>query len=531
MTIDELLKDLSRNAFIEGTNNVMPLNESSSNETGAFLRGVRESQLGVCRYLFPANNSNYYLGSILVADNNFRSSMPKRIILREDERKPLTIVPSLYYKGLESEQGSMGSCIPTESNMNIYRNKFVNTYKSKLTESNYAPSNTIIRSYSFDTTDGISIGGSIKGVDLGFNSGNTTRKVKVFEIKQILYSMSIGDTYRNASDFFTNNLDINAFSNGITTNGTRYSPAYIETIYYGKVAYLAIASTDQKAMDASIGIQGNKLTTNFGKSFKRCEFSAIIRGGQSGQLNSYGKSLNYDSADDFINLLNQELTSNNADTAVPVEFEACYLANPSQNVETNIFPYYQTYVNQIRLRIVDNNTGASFGGIVRYLEPQIDRKGIKNFVLRRVGKKSIGFDIMLSPLSVCIELKVDIVGASDSRDYNVFVPYIPLELLTPDSDGIYTFRMILKGNTIFNCSTTFNPTLPGCYSSGNNQVYMANGSLKGAERGIMCDEASYSGKTEKECVREFFRWCEFWRIKKASFRCITSEKLDKSGNR
>lgn len=463
-----------------------------TNSSGALLKGQREEALGVTEYLFPRSNSNmpstdYYPGTILIVDENFRNRLPNKLTFEEQERKPLNFICSLPSTGLTL---NFDNVLPTERNLTKRRLEFITKYSQVMKEA-ALPSISQIKTYSYENANGISIGGSIKGID--FNLAGLSRKktVKIFEFKQILYSISLDDTYKKASDFFTSKLDLSAFKKSLGA----YSPAIIDTVHYGKIAYIAVSSEDKSALNVTV----NSVTGAIGGETKNCKFTAISIGGVAGSANGVYDFTNADDLNDFMSKFRAEMTAGVATAAVPIEFEASYLADPSKKVKTNIRKYFHKFVDKVKVKVTENNKGASMSGLLMYLDRYYNKYGKLDYTFEEV-KKNLDFTVEVSPWAVCFVLKIDVKGARDKYDYNLFIPYIPLEKLEQDNDGDWMFTIKLGGSTYANAKDAeaqINPTVPGCYFSKNNGVY----------RGTL-NESEYLDKTEEEVLTSFFEWCE-----------------------
>ncbi len=523
----QALSRVSTNGFIEGQARPLQRLKPSPDGIGTYLSGKRTPEYNVHNYLFPKNDLNHYLGSIVLVDEKFRSENPTKVIIKESERKPLRITCSLG----TSSAISSDVIVPSEANVNNFRHNFINRYISNLNSRSFLARQLEINSYEFDSQSGVSISGNISGVDFGFDSGGINKKVKVFELKQILYTMSIDDQYRELDDFITDKLSESALLGQLKGDrGTLCHPAYIETIRYGRVAYLAVSSTDSKALSINIGKTSfGSLTSNIGKSHSKCEFSLIVRGGALDGSSITSGGLNYSEASEIIKTISREMTAKEAQAAVPIEFEANYLVDPQKKVETQILPYFQTYVDSIRFRITDDNTGTSYRCTTSYIEPTARGR----YRYHRVGKKA-GYDRTMSPLSLAIEIKVDKLGVAGGRDYNLFLPFIPVELLRPDNDGVWTMRVYLQGKTLFSNAVGLNPTFLGCYRSDNNNIYITN--RKNSRKCLAHTESFYQGKSEDAIIKEFLAWCEYYvaltpRISKSDDRFVrlTPKKANLNG--
>lgn len=495
LTVDGLLNNRPITILEDGLKNFSNSAVHDDSGTGAWLRGTRQEQLRLMTYTFPHSKANkapstdYYLGSVVLVDNYFRTHQPTKIIFSEAERKKLSM-----YATISNNTEFFPDVLPTAKEMNNRRNEFIQKYVSRIPSSTQLPSNTTIDFQDFESTDGISIGGSIKGVDFGFSQGDRKKTVRVYTFKQVLYTLALNDTYKKGSEFFTDKLNLTQFKNSIK----HYSPAIISTVYYGKVAYLAIVSDDKSAASVNISktdfFSGKASITG---STKNCSFKAIVLGGTAGSLNGNFNFSDLSDANKFLDSIMREMTAANAQAAVPIEFEAKYLQNPAQKVTTNIYKYFTKYVDKIKINIREDNKGISASARLRLLDYVYDSKGKLSYS-HRYWNKSLDYTVEVSPWACCLELKVDVVGG-EYCDYIVFVPYIPLSALTQNSDGDWVFKIGNNGSTLKDVknNVVMSVSVPGSYLNKSNQHY----------RGDL-SESQYLGKTEDQVLTDFFNFCE-----------------------
>lgn len=513
-TLNDILNNRPITVFEDGTRDFANMVIHDAGSTGAWLRGTREEQLGVCSYTFPhsitnmAPSTDYYLGAIILTDNKFRSAQPTKIVLSDAERKPLSM-----YATNSRINHYFDNVRPTAKEMNNKRNDFVQNYLKKITNQTQVPSLTTIDFKDFESTDGISIGGSVKGVDFGFSTGERKKKVRVFTFKQVLYTLALDDTYKKGSEFFSDKLNVAEFKKSIQ----HYSPAIISTVYYGKIAYLAIASDDDSAMSVNISktdfFNGKATITG---STKKCTFKAIVLGGTAGAMNGTINFSDLTDATKFLTSICKEMTAVDTEAAIPIEFEAKFLRDPAKKVTTNIRKYFSKYVDKVKLNIWENNKGISASARLRLIDYAYDAKGYKDYVFR-YWNQGLDFTKEVSPWACCIEIKVDIAGSDE--DFNIFIPYIPLADLTQDSNGDWVYKVRIGGSTMYNAKSNVAPSIavPGCYVNRNNKYY----------RGDLA-EGQYRGRSEDYLLTEYFNYCERMRATADSFRLLSSEKKNKT---
>ena len=513
--IDELIDSLCKQAKdLEDGFDSMPTipTEMCKGCEGTYVRGVRASNPDLSRFVFPRNTSNYYIGNILLVNDNETFFGNSPISLRFDltQRKPLDIIPSTVMEDFSM----LENVPPTEKELTKARNKFLIEYKKWASKNSFQlPEVANPKYYTFESQDGINLGGTIK--DISFDAGlfTSSKSVTVVEFKQILYSLSINDTYQKASDFLQN-ITVDELKQKCTINGKTYAPAIIETVHYGKSAYLCAVCEDKTDASFSIGEYIKSGKCGGSSSWK---FQVIVNGGKDNLPNG---SMNLESKDlqTIVDALTTPLKAEDIETAVPIEFEACYLSlDRFSPVRLDIKPYYKRYVDTVEFHIVDNNPGCSISSIVRWIEPKLDEnnKVIYNFVEKK-GLKGDSI-IKMSPWALAIEVKIDILGAAEKHDFNFFIPNIPLHLLRVNEDGICTMKCRITGTTLYNSkNVTIDPMPTGCHISESNQIFGVAGICSNYE-------------TQENILREFFRWCDYQAANDSSFSALGKERVDKSG--
>ncbi len=509
-TIDQLMANHGMPVLEDGYKTLDNICVPITGDTGAYLRGTRKEIKGLTEYVFPRSSSNapstdYYPGTIVIVDKQFRSNKPNKINLYEKERKPLNFITTLPSSNLTT---SFDNVIPTEKNLNNKRMDFVTKYSQQMKDLAVASISSINES-SFENGCGISVGGSLKDSNFSLKAGLNTKSVKIFEFKQILYSISLDDTYKKASDLFTSQFDLESFKKAVGA----YPAAIIDTVHYGKIAYIAVSSED----DSALKVKFNDISGAITGGNSNCKFTAFTIGGPAGYRNGVYDFSSSDDVKTFVSKLRDEMTAGDASAAVPIEFEASYLANPSVKVKTNIYPYFHKYVDKIRLEISEGNAGASMSVKLRYLDRKRNMNGVVDYSYQ-FKEQTLTSTLVaeVSPWAVGFEIKVDVLGASDSYDFNVFIPYIPLDQLEQDANGDWVFKVKFGGSTYMNAKNAgvvITPTVQGCYRSKDNSVF------KGGWH-----EREYLNKTEDEVLTTFFSWCEREDAERSNFEKITGEK-------
>lgn len=511
-TLDAVLNNRPIITYEDGVKSFANNAIHDSGTTGALLRGERQEQLGVTTYTFPFSSANlskstgYYLGSIIVADGKMRTNMPTKVPMYDYERKPLRMLTTLYRAGLSK---SFNDIVPTAQNMNNRRLEFIQEYRSRVNGQTLLPSQTIIGYKDFESTDGIAIGGTIKGINFGFTAADRTKRVRVFEFKQVLYSMSLDDTYKKGSDYFTDRLDLATFKQNIG----HYSPAIISTVYYGRVAYLAVASDNFSAATVSI----NDYSGRISGVTSGCTFKAIVLGGAAGTANGTMDFTNVSNVSNFLKELGKEMTAVDVEAALPIEFEASYLRNPAKLVTTNIYPYYTKLVDKIKVTVWESNKGASMTARLRFIDYAYNSRGVRDYTFSSYNRE-LDYTVEASPWACCFEIIVSIKGNYDN-DFNIFIPYIPLDKIRQNEKGEWEFKIHITGSTLYNAKNNIelSYTVPGAFVSKNDNWF--RGELKDSE---------YVGKSEEYILTQYFNYCEDMYSLYDNFQRLTGEKTVKT---
>lgn len=505
-TIDQMMLYRDYTPIEDGFNDAkyisVPENEG---ETGAWLRGVRDPQKGIENFNLAKNTGlSFYCGQVVKVDEDFFEGKPRGINFYENERKPLDYICSLHKYGMRNQ---FDGIIPSAKNVNRTLNEYTEKYRSKIASEAKLPQNIEITHKVYDSSNGISLGGTIKGVS--FNIGKTNSKfVQVFELRQKLFEVALDDTFKKASDYFTNSLNLPEFKKQLG----HYNAAIINRVDYGKIAYIAFVSKNKSAHQITI----SDFNGSIGGKVEDCQIYAFAVGGAT-TAGDVPSGYNKDTIKDFIKQFAKTMDGHEVEACVPIGYQACYLGKPEVTVKLNLNKYYQKYVETVKIKIQENNSGASMSGTLRFIDKVRDNRNAVNYAFVDKGKNKFDFTRELSPWACCIELKVDVV-ADDSKDFNVFVPYIPLHLLNQDSDGDWMFKINVGGSTIYNTkdNVTLSHPVPGAYLSKSNGVY--RGGLP---------EYSYSGRSEEYILTDYFNWCEMKYKTRNDFVHLTSEKTVK----
>lgn len=511
--IDQLVKSLSENAkdLVDGSDTVLTLPTAmEKNREGAYIRGTRESKPNIERFVFPPNTSNYYIGNILLVNDNetFFSNTPTSLRFTTGQRKPINLIPNVVI----DDFSMLENVIPTEINVRKAANRFLLKYKDWVKKSSFRlPEVATPKYYTFESEEAINIGGTIKGVSYDMSLFKNARSITVVEFKQVLYSISIDDTYRKTSDFLQN-ITAKELLEKCRQNGETYAPAVIETVYYGKSAYLCAVCEDKEGASFNIGDYVKFGKSNGSKSWK---FQVIVNGGKDNLPSGY---LDKDSLKSVVDAISAPITAADIETAVPIEFEASYLSLDRSNpVRLDIKPYYRRYVENILFKLTESNKGASMSAIIRWLEPKLDANNKWHYVFNQQKKKWLDHTIRMSPWALAIEVKIDVTGAVDKYDFNFFIPNIPFDLLRVDEDGECVMKCNITGSTAYDSkNVSISPMPTGCYFSKDNDIF-----------GVTTDCSKFD--TQEEILKAFFNWCDYQSLNSSQMSPIGKVRADKSG--
>ncbi|MCQ2191071.1 MAG: hypothetical protein MJY63_05510 [Paludibacteraceae bacterium] len=485
--LDQMLSYRDMSIYQDGFDSTkyIPIPENEG-ETGAWLRGERVPQKGITLFNMAKNTGDeFYCGQIIKIDEKLFEGKPQGINFYENERKPLDYVVSIHKSGMKKY---LENVIPVKKNYRHALNEYTEKYRQDIASVAKIAQNVEIFSDKAESSQGINLGGTIKGVT--FNIGaNQNKYMQVFELRQKLFEVSLNDTFKKGSDYFTSNLNLSEFKKQLG----HYTPAIVNRIDYGKIAYIAFTSDDSSAMDITISDFSGKI----GGKIENCKIYVLAVGGEA-TAGEIASTLSKDAASEFIKKFGKTMDGNEVEAAVPISFEANYLGKPNTKVTLNKNRYFQQYVDKIVLDIYENNKGASASARLRCLDFTRDSRGNVGYEFL-YKNKSLDFQTELSPWATCIEVKIDIKGATDSHDFNVFVPYIPLNSIRNNGNGKWVFKIHMGGSTLYNANNNVDtqPTVPGCYLSKNNGIY----------RGDLA-ESQYKNRSELQVLADYFNWCE-----------------------
>lgn len=480
----DFIKTLPTPELVDGSETILPVSQvMQRGKEGAYIRGKRAAST-ITNFTFPENTLNYYVGNILLVDNNetFFSKSPTKINFNANQRKSLTYTTDL----LIEDTSFLKNIVPTESGFR----DVVNKLKIKCNSSKKQPLNAAPKYYYFEHKDAINIGGTIKNINFGIDFSKS-KSITIVEYKQTLFSISLDNTYSSVNDYLQN-ITGNELKQKCTKSDNKvYSPAIIETVHYGKTAYLCAINEEESGLKFNIGefIKGNADGGN--KSWK---LYASFNGGNPSSLESGYLTINENGLEKLIKAIEKPIED--AQYAVPISFEAHYLNENNTPVKLNILENYQRYIDKVLFYVNDCNSGASMDFTIRWWEPHLNANNEIEYQFKKLRDKDTDEPISMSPWAVAIEVKMDIV-ATDSYDFVFFLPYLPLTKLRVNEDGVCRIDCSIGGTTIGSAkNVTISPLPKGCYLATKNQQVVHD------------DKNFVNCKTEQDFLNDYFNWCE-----------------------
>lgn len=452
------------------------------------------------------NKINIYPGQIILADERLMNCTPRYISFSNGERKPLEIscdntpTDNPFNKAIE----------PTEVKMH----EAISRLKRALAKDNDYPASEFEAEY-YDFEPGMSadIGGVFTISIAGGLAGNVETRRRVIIVREKVFTISLNNNIIKGSDIFDfNELDLQRLKRAIGDT----APAIIQDVTYGRMAVFVASS--KSAFKTEFKISDFKGSINAGKETK---ITTILYGGTVEGLDLNGEGEGMDLAEKVFKYLQDptnKVKMSQVTSLVPIEYSASYLANIDRPVIVSIKRYDVAKVDQIRMKIVDENTGVSASCKFRCLNVIPDKYG-KMVYDKLYEDKKVGYDTMISPRAVCLEFKMDAYGSS-SEDHNIFCPRVPWEKLFCDEDnGIWTFRLLLKGYTLWNQSFMFSPTLPGCYISESSKHYLNNNGI--LDKTELWENVPATKENENNMLLAYFSWCEYYYWNNKSVKRLT----------
>ena len=198
MTVDELIRQYPLVSIEDGYSTPPQLTQSI-NESGAWVRASRVPKSDIWFIVNKNMNSQLiYPGNVILVDKNknFTKNMVE-IPFTSAERKVLRL--DARYSNEVNDSSSRLSGF-TRADVNAFVNKCLTNYKNG---SHDLSSNT---SWAFEQTErkeGITLGGTIKGVNFEASAGGRNKTVSVAYMKQIMYTVSLNNEYSRRPETIT----------------------------------------------------------------------------------------------------------------------------------------------------------------------------------------------------------------------------------------------------------------------------------------------------------------------------------------
>ncbi len=470
-----------------------PTIHQSASETGAWVRGSRGTKSGIWFMLGEEMNGQLiYPGNVILVDKDqkFTKNMVE-IPFNGPERKPLRF-DAKYSNEMPNDSTVLNSF--TRADVNIFVNKCLTNYKNG---SHDLPSNSTWQIERSERKEGISLGGTIKGVSFDLNASRN-KTVTVAYLKQEMYTISLNNEYSDASEIFTDKVDIDKFRRNIDKNPGGI-PAIIDAVKYGRIISLWAYQEGNEPATLNVDKYFKLSVTNTNKTTR---YFLRVYGGIAGDTKL--EFSNYDSVDAVQNVLNQlkEVSRSAMETALPMEYSVKFLRNLTTNVQWKVLPYYKTYLPKVKFRVTESNTGATMHCAV-YLLDYVMHGNKLDYCKSQVDKKKVTYEFECSPKALCIDIKLDIVALREDGDFNVMLPCIPYDSLVPNDKGEFVFEVNMPGSTIWAKKAQSSPIVPGMILSTSNKYFMNNKDKLSDSPMLKFDCA---GATEERILNYYITW-------------------------
>ncbi|MBQ3362621.1 MAG: hypothetical protein IJG42_01535 [Muribaculaceae bacterium] len=472
---------------------IPPTIHQSASETGAWVRGSRGTKSGIWFMLGEEMNGQLiYPGNVILVDKDqkFTKNMVE-IPFNGPERKPLRF-DAKYSNEMPNDSTVLNSF--TRADVNIFVNKCLTNYKNG---SHDLPSNSTWQIERSERKEGISLGGTIKGVSFDLNASRN-KTVTVAYLKQEMYTISLNNEYSDASEIFTDKVDIDKFRRNIDKNPGGI-PAIIDAVKYGRIISLWAYQEGNEPATLNVDKYFKLTVTNTNKTTR---YFLRVYGGVAGDTKL--EFSNYDSVDAVQNVLNQlkEVSRSAMETALPMEYSVKFLRNLTTNVQWKVLPYYKTYLPQVKFRVIKNFPGTIGTKCAVYLLDYVPRGNKLDYCKSQVDKKKMDYEFYCSPKALCIDIKFDLV-AMDKHDYNVMLPCIPYDSLQPDEKGEFVFKVFMCGSVVGDKNAKSEPIVPGLILSTSNKYFMNNKDKLSDSPMLRFDCA---GATEERILNYYITW-------------------------
>ena len=290
-------------------------------------------------------------------------------------------------------------------------------------------------------------------------------------MKQIMYTVSLDNTVSEPSDIFTDKVDLDKFKTNIVKGGGG-TPAIIDAVRYGRVVAVWMEQEGNEAPSLSID---EYCKVSVGSTNDSTRFYIRVYGGVAGDQQFAIDTDNKKTLENTLSTLMKEVGKKSMEGAMPMEYSLKYLCNLTTNVEWKLLRYYMSRVWSVKLRVEDNNDGATFHVHVFALRYGLVVNRYQYYRWDSGSRKSLAYEAQLSPKTLCIDIKVDVMWDSGKSDYNIMIPCIPYDTMEPNKKGEWEFKVRLGGTYLgntkqFDCI----PPQPGTYICNNNKTWLAN---------------------------------------------------------
>ena len=459
--IDEFISQYPTIKIEDGYND--PPTLQTTNDESVWVRGKRQTDHDMWFMVDDKINEQLiYPGNVILVDKDkkFTRNMVE-IPYYADERKNLMM--DAKYSNEISDGREIVSF--TRAGVNAYVSRCLTNFKKG---SHDLASNSRWEYRSSNRVEGITLGGTIKSVSFSAKMSRN-KTVTVAYMKQIMYTVSLDNTLSNPSDIFTDKVDINKFKSNIQKGGGG-TPAIIDAVRYGRIITIWIEQEGNEAPSISVD---KYFTLSAGRTNDTTKYHVRIYGGVAGDQQFALDTSSEDELKKTLSLL-KEASKEAMEGAMPMEYSLKYLNNLTTNIEWHVLPYFLSRVRQVKMKIIDNNQGASFRVYVNALKYELrgDKYGYYKW---ESPKWSLDTEFYLPPRTLCIDIKVDTIGdVKDKSDFNIMIPCIPLDYMDgPNSNGDWEFVVKIQGTTLndtkkFQCT----PNQPGTIISKDNRFWM-----------------------------------------------------------
>lgn len=483
--------------------------------TGAWVCHERSTDNKLIKefYLPKKTDTELYPGAIVKIDENLIGGMPNMICLKEKERLPLK-----YTSKIESLDKYIETLVPNDDSYNRYFGDLMESFRKKAIESGKKIDSGIEISYSEeDRKKGFGIGCSLGNLSygkvsiggdltLGIGAGSK-ENFKVIQMRQELFEVHIDASLKKVGEILTPELDLENFKEELG----HYTPGIISKVQYGKVAYIILKLKGDSSFDINIGSEGFA-------GAKDGDFDIDIRtfGGNQKDLGP----CDFASANTFIKKFYEPIQPEDIETATPIAYEVHYLDKPSESVTVKKYNYTLNYVDKVKIRIIDNNTGVSAQAHLKCMDLKYTNNKFHyepEEIAKGTGTRKEKSTIEVSPWATCIQADIDVIG-SISKDFSIFIPYIPINKIKKQAnDGSWVFDIMINGSSLIDVQEKSNidPIIPGTYINygGKADFY---------------SDYKYSKKEEDELITDFFEFCERNAILSDKFKKLGNEKKVKN---